>query len=107
VLAPESVASRAFELVRQFDSATLAVFREYCLAGHSAAETARKLHSSKSAVMRRLKLIRAKTGLAPARLRALSSHFEKMRDDLTNPNAKHIRPTNLIYDDSGPAEPQE
>src|SRR5262249_34499578 len=46
------------------------VFRLYCIDALSAAQVAKKCRCSKAAVIRRLALIRQKTGLSPIRLRS-------------------------------------
>jgi len=102
----EDVARRAFALVQQFDPETLAVFRLYCVDALSAAETAAKCHSSKSTVIRRLKLIHAKTGISPIHLRQLSPHIAKIEDQINDPRARHIYRQNLIDDqEPGGSEP--
>jgi len=65
----------------------------------SADQIATKCHCSKAAVVRRLKLIRAKTGADPKDLRRLSPHLNKIEDDITDPRAAHIHRKRLIYDD--------
>src|SRR5437660_12429593 len=75
----ESVARAAFALLEKFDSGRRRpppsipkVFRLYCIEGLSAAEVARKCRCSKAAVIRRLNLIRQKTGLSPSLLRTFA-----------------------------------
>src|SRR6266850_5375280 len=76
---PESVARAAFALLEKLDSGRRRpppsipkVFRLYCIEALSAAEVARKCRCSKAAVIRRLNLIRQKTGLSPALLRSFA-----------------------------------
>jgi hypothetical protein len=70
------VAQAAFNLLEKLDSgrrrpppSISRVFRLYCIDLLSAAQVARECHCSKAAVIRRLNLIRAKTGLPIERLR--------------------------------------
>jgi hypothetical protein len=72
----QEVALAAFALLEKFDSGRCRpppsipkVFRLYCIDGLSAGAIARKCRCSKTAVMRRLNLIRKTAGLSPARLR--------------------------------------
>jgi hypothetical protein len=99
----QSLATRAVALVRQLDSeglvtppSALAVFRLFCLEDRSAAEIAREFRCSKPTVLRRLRLIREKTGLSPAQLRRLSAHFEAIEDTLSDPRARRVRPRSLM-----------
>jgi len=96
----EDVATRVVALVSQFDSETLAVFRLYCLEGLSAAQVARSSQCSKATVLRRLEVIRAKTGIDPQNLRRLSPHLERIENDLADSRAAHIHRKRLIHDDS-------
>src|SRR3954464_4066814 len=75
----EIVARAAFALLEKLDSgrrrpspSVPKVFRLYCIEAFSAAELARKCRCSKAAVIRRLNLIREKTGLSPAALRTFA-----------------------------------
>jgi hypothetical protein len=93
----DDVARRAFALVQQLDSdelgkppSVLTVFRLYCMEELTAAQAARKLHCSKPTVLRRLELLRRKTGLEPAVLRRMSAHLSKVEDGLTDSRARHI-----------------
>jgi len=101
--ADEDIARKAFALVEQLDSedpvkgpSALTVFRLYCLEELSATQIARRCGSSKTSIMRRLELIRAKTGVAPARLRRLCPYFEKLEADLADSRARHIHRKGLI-----------
>lgn len=83
------VARHAFALVLNLDTETLlrpptllAVFRLYCIEELSASQIARKFGCSKPTVLRRLGLIRARTGLDPRQLRRLSPHIAKLEDTL-------------------------
>jgi hypothetical protein len=89
---PEEDARRALALLQRLDSdqlvkppSVLTVFRLYCIEELSAAQIARKCHSSKATVVRRLELIREKTGLDPKQLRQFSSHLDKSKMISRNP----------------------
>jgi hypothetical protein len=101
----EDIARSAFALLQQLDSegpakppAVLTVFRLYCLENLTAAQVARKCRCSKTTVVDRLNLIRAKTGMPPERLRAYSSHLTRVLEDVSDSRARRIRSRNLIYD---------
>ncbi len=103
----EDVARRAFALVEQLDSeqplkapTVLTVFRLYCMEEKSAAEVARRCKTSKATVIRRLELIRARTGLNPRDIRRVSSHLNSIEDDLADSRAAHIQRRRLINDDA-------
>jgi hypothetical protein len=102
----EDVARRAFALVTTLDTerpmkppALLTVFRLYCIAEMSAAQIAQKCRSSKTAVMSRLKLIEARTGVAPIDFRRISSHLAKIDESATDSRAGRIHRQRLISDD--------
>jgi len=95
----EDLASRVIALVSEFDSKTLTVFRLYCIEAMSAAQIARKPGFSRATVYRRLETIRAKTGMAPRKLRRLSPHLAKLEDQIADSRASHIHRKRLIYDD--------
>lgn len=99
----EDLARRAFALVQQLDSghdvkppSVLSVFHAYCLDELNAMQTARKLRCSKTTVLRRLELLRNKTGLEPQALRRFSPHLSKIEEDFDDSRAKHIHRRNLI-----------
>jgi predicted DNA-binding protein YlxM (UPF0122 family) len=103
---PEEVARRAFALIQQLDSdqrtaapAVLTVFRWYCIEERSIGEIARKFRVSKATIFRRLELIRARTGLDARDLRRVSTHLDKIEEDLTDARAEHIHRKNLIQED--------
>lgn len=105
---PEDVARSAFALVQQLDSESrmkaptvLTVFRLYCIEELSAERIAKKHHCSKPTILRRLELIRAKTGMDPAAFRTMSTHLSKLEDETRDSRAAHIHRKNLIYDDDG------
>src|SRR5947209_5653 len=86
---PEDDARRVFAVVEQLDSefrkqgpSVLTVLRMYCMEELSAAQIARSCRCSKTAVMRRLAAIRAKTGSDPKNLRRLSPYLNKVQEDL-------------------------
>jgi hypothetical protein len=108
---PEDVARRAFALIQQLDSdqrlgapAVLTVFRCYCIEERSIGEIARRFRVSKATIFRRLEWIRAKTGLDPRDLRRISTHLEKIEDDVADARAEHIHRKNLIEEASGDEE---
>jgi len=103
------LARSAFALLQQLDSespskppSVLTVFRLYCVDNLTASQVARKCACSKTTVVDRLNLIRAKTGMPPERLRAYSAHLNHMQDDLRDSRARRIKPKNLIYDEEEP-----
>ncbi len=102
----QDAARRMVALVSQFDAATLKVFRFYCLEGLSARLVAAKCRCSKTSVLRRLQIIRARTGVEPRSLRQLSGHLERAAESATDPRAAHIHRRRLIYDDADPEEPE-
>ena len=104
----EDIARSAFALLQQLDSegpakppGVLTVFRLYCLENLTAAQVARKCRCSKTTVVDRLNLIRAKTGMSPESLRACSSHLTQVQEDVSDSRARRIRSRSLIYDDEG------
>ncbi len=91
----EDTARRAVALINQFDRkirppSLITVFRMYCMDELSAEAIARKKECSKAAVVRRLKMIRKITGTAPANLRRLSAHLQKLEDAVSDPRARRI-----------------
>src|SRR5438552_17815213 len=80
-----------------FTLTTLTVFRLYCMEGLSAARIARKCFCSKSAVMRRLKVIRAKLGTDPREMRAHSAHLEKIEEDIAASKARRVDRKAIVY----------
>src|SRR5882762_10106099 len=97
---PESVARAAFVLLEKLDSGRRRpppsipkVFRLYCIEALSAAEVARKCRCSKAAVIRRLNLIRQKTGLSPATLRSFAPQPSSL-------GLTQISRNNLLYADT-------
>ena len=96
----ENVARAAFALLEKLDSgrrrpppSVPKVFRLYCIDGLSAAEVARKCRCSKAAVIRRLNLIRQKTGLSPALLRTFAPQPPSL-------GFTQIARNNLLYADT-------
>jgi hypothetical protein len=79
----------------------LAVFRMFCLDGMSASAIARRARCGKTTVLRRLELIRRRTGIVPARFRRISSHFESAAEQLEDSRASRIRPRSLLEDEEG------
>ena len=100
----EDVARQAFALIQQLDAggrreppAVLTVFRLYCMEEMTSDQIAQKCRCSKGTVISRLKLIRAKTGVDPEDFRRLSSHFEKIEEDLTDSRAERVHRKSAIY----------
>src|SRR3954463_5977074 len=96
----DSVARAAFALLEKLDSgrrrpspSVPKVFRLYCIETLSAAEVARKCRCSKAAVIRRLNLIREKTGLCPAALRSFAPEPPSL-------GVTPISRNNLLYADT-------
>lgn len=92
-------AQRAFALVRSLDTekplpppSVLTVFRLYCMEELSAAQVARNCHCSKPTILRRLKLIEKRTGIAPQQLRRLLPHIAKLEDKLRDPAPRASTP---------------
>jgi hypothetical protein len=50
-------------------------------------------------VLRRLALLRARTGLDPLQLRRLSPHIAKLQDALCDSRAKRVHRQNMIDDE--------
>jgi hypothetical protein len=103
----ETVARAAFALLEKLDSGRRRpppsipkVFRLYCIDGLSAAEVARKCRCSKAAVIRRLNLIRQKTGLPPALLRTFAPQPPSLGPIQTTRN-------NLLYANTHPEDSSE
>jgi hypothetical protein len=93
------VAIRACALVHALDTdkplkrpSVLTVFRHYCIDELSYARIAGKYECSRPTIVRRMALIRKKTGLGPEQLRRLSPHIAKLEDAARDSRAAHIRP---------------
>jgi hypothetical protein len=92
----EDVARHALALLQRLDAESptsaptvLTVFRLYCIEELSVAQIRRRCRCSAGTVSNRLKLIQAKTGLEPKNLRRLSSHMDRIVEDMgTKRNAK-------------------
>jgi hypothetical protein len=100
------LARQAFALVQNLDTekplrppTLLTVFRHYCIEELSASQIARKYSSSKPTILRRLALIRARTGLDPLQLRRLSPHIAKLEDSFRDSRAAHLHRQTLIDED--------
>jgi hypothetical protein len=100
------VATRAFALVIKLDTerplpppSLVTVFRLYCVAGLSMAQTARECKTSKPTVVRRLKLLQARIGMHPSKLRRFSPHFAKLQEDLRDDRARRVRARSLLGDE--------
>ena len=68
----------------------LTVLRLYGKQQMTADQVARHCHCSKPTVLRRLSLIRSKTGHKLEDLRRLSPYFNKIEDDISDSRAKCI-----------------
>ena|SRR5437879_1260224 len=94
----------AFALLEKLDSgrrlpppSVSKVFRLYCIEALSAAQVARQCHCSKAAVIRRLKLIRKKTGTPPSLLRQQTSRLPPLHELMSHPAARHLSAAHLFY----------
>jgi len=74
------------------------VFQLYCLESQSRNAVAKACRCVPSLITLRLKSIEKKLGRKPAELRTLSTHFEKIADSLTHPNARRIHRKSAIDD---------
>jgi hypothetical protein len=104
--ADEDLATRAFALVHQLDAegtrkapSVLAVFRMYCIEGHSLSTIARKCRTTRMTIRHRLKQIEIRTGVNIEQLRKVSAHFEEAEASFNDSRASHIHRKNLIYDE--------
>jgi hypothetical protein len=95
--ADTSIAQAAFALLQKLDSGRRrpppsipTVFRLYCIDLLSAAQVARKCRCSKAAVIRRLSLIRAKTGVPIAKLRTRYTLPGAVNDLPAGPSSPHM-----------------
>jgi hypothetical protein len=102
------LARRVFAVVQNLDTekplqppTLLAVFRQYCIEELSASAIAREYKCSKPTILRRLALIRLRTGLDPLQLRRLSPHIAQLEDSFTDSRAAHLRRQTLIDADEG------
>lgn len=92
------VAARAFALVRKLDTdqplpapSLLSVFRLYCMEELSYAQIAHQYKCSKTSVVRRVSLLRRRTGLDPLALRRMSPQIAQLEKSLNDPRASRIR----------------
>jgi hypothetical protein len=105
----EDLAHRAVALARNLECdarlkppTILTVFQLYCMEGVSVSVIAQRCRVSKSVVARRLRLLRDRLGMDPARLRLLSSHLEQVEGSHQDFRARRIHPRSLL--DEEPAE---
>ncbi len=105
---PEEVARQALALVKQLDTSdrlekpsVLTVFRLYCINEMSAAQIARQYGCSKSAIMKRLKILSLKTGTSAEKLRRYSAQFERMEAEMSDSRAKRIHRQSIAHGDAG------
>jgi len=105
---PEEVAIQAFALVKALDSEEASrlgppsvptVFRLYCMEELSSSEIAKRVGCAKLTVLRRLQLIRARTGMDPSTFRRFSSQFAKIEEQMRDPRAAHIHRKRMIDDE--------
>ncbi|HEY3863141.1 MAG TPA: sigma factor-like helix-turn-helix DNA-binding protein [Verrucomicrobiae bacterium] len=103
-VSPEAAVG-AFAIVQKLDDghrlkkATLMkVFRLYCIEGMSSRQIASQCGCSKTMVMKRLKFLEEKLGMPPAKLRAYSTQFERMEDELTDSRARRIDRWKLAHE---------
>jgi hypothetical protein len=107
----DDVARKLFALAKALDSDPTfkkalpsSVLRLYCLEEFSPSKIARRLHCGRTLIFRRLRLLRQKLGRTLAELRALSSHFQKIEDSLTDSRARRINRSGAI---SGQEDPPD
>lgn len=100
----ESSLQNALAVVQQLDTdrrwkapGLLTVFRLYCTQELSAGQIARKYGVSKAAIIRRLNLIRLRTGADPQRLRRFSPHLARLETNLTDSRAGAIHRKAQVY----------
>jgi hypothetical protein len=94
---PAEVARQVLALAKKLDTATrlqrpgiLTVFRLYCINEMSATQIAKRCGCSKTAIMKRLKILARKIGMPPGRLRKYSAQFERMEEEMSDGRAKRI-----------------
>jgi len=104
--ASDDEARGLFALVKQLESEkrwrkapVLQVFRLYCIEGLSRRKVADECGCVDSLVTLRLKAIEHKLHRKPVELRALSGHFQKIEESLSDPRAKKIRRRSAMDDD--------
>ncbi len=92
------VAARAFALVRKLDTdqplpppSLLTVFRLYCIEEQSYTQIAHQYKCSKTSVVRRVSLLRRRTGLDPQALRRISPQIAQLEQSLNDSRASRIR----------------
>jgi DNA-directed RNA polymerase specialized sigma24 family protein len=73
------------------------VFRLYCVEGMSAAQVARECRCSKGAVVRRLRLIRRKTGISARMLRRQESGLKSLDEIVPGFEVGRAGVDNLFY----------
>jgi hypothetical protein len=89
--------SKALDAEGRFEPPTpFTVFCKYCMEGRSVAQIAIKCECSKLTVIRRLALIRARTGVHPRELRRLSPHLAKIDSDIAASQAARVHRKSLI-----------
>ncbi len=69
------------------------VFQLYCIEELTIPQTARKCRCSLGTVANRLNLLRARTGVAPERLRGISAYFTKYEGDFRQAQRNYRRAT--------------
>jgi hypothetical protein len=74
----------------------LEVFWEYCAESRSVAEIVQRHGCCKLTVLRRLKVLRDRTGVEPRDMRRYSPYLEKIREEVADARAARVRPRSLI-----------
>jgi hypothetical protein len=80
------------------------VFRLYCIEAMSAARVARECRCSKAAVIRRLKLIRRRTGISPRLLRGQEPRLKSLDEVVPGFEVACPDTDNLFYGGGGERE---
>jgi hypothetical protein len=96
----EELARRTFLVLQQQEAGSrrkspslYTVFQLYCIEELTIPQTARKCRCSVGTVANRLKLLRARTGVAPERLRGISAYFTKYEEDFRRAHRNYGRGT--------------
>jgi len=106
----ENVFQKAFALVKALGGSprgglsSVEVFSEFCVAGRSVAQIARKHGCARGTVLNRLRAVEKATGMKPDALRRISSHVEKLESKISDSRAKRLHRQRFIDDDDADAE---
>ena len=94
----EELARRVCSIIDVLDSESrrkspslLTIFRLYCVQEMTVEQIARKCKCSKATVSNRLNLLESKTGVPAARLRHISSYFNKFQEDLDSARHDYLK----------------